>query len=139
MRKYALALDKSAKCVYKQSPTPTLIRVKHMMQTIPKTPTANTTQSRQSAAGTHNTYAAQTAGPEARFNAGNISATIWSNVRKVEGRDVSIKTVSVQKSYKDKDGVWKQTTSFHANDLPKAKLVLEKAYEHLAMTQIATE
>ena len=78
-------------------------------------------------------------GPEARFNAGNISATIWNNVRKIDGKEVPLRTVSLQKSYKDREGAWKHTTSLHTNDIPKAKLVLEKAYEHLAMTQIATE
>ena len=78
-------------------------------------------------------------GPEKRFNAGNISATIWSNMRKIDGRDVPLRTISLQKSYKDKEGTWKHTTSLHTNDLPKAKLVLDKAYEHLAMTQLAVE
>ena len=86
-----------------------------------------------------NTQIQTPSGPEKRFNAGNISATIWSNVRNLDGRDVSIKTVSLQKSYKDKQGTWKHTTSLHANDLPKAKLVLDKAYEHLAMTPVASE
>lgn len=76
-------------------------------------------------------------GPEKRFSAGNVSATVWVNSRQIEGKEIPIRTVSLQKSYRDKTGVWKNTTTLHANDLPKAKLVLDKAYEHLAMTQVA--
>jgi hypothetical protein len=78
-------------------------------------------------------------GPEKRFIAGNISATIWANKKIIDGKTVPIMTVSVQKSYKDKTGAWKQTATLLTADLPKAKLVIEKAYEHLAMTQVATE
>ena len=74
--------------------------------------------------------------PEKRINSGGIVATIWQNqgVGK-NGEAVGYRTVSFQKSYKDKNGVWQKTTSLRVNDLPKASLVLQKAYEYLAFKE----
>ena len=36
-------------------------------------------------------------------------------------------------TYKDKDGVWKSTNSLRVNDLPKAILVLNKAFEYISI------
>ena len=40
-------------------------------------------------------------------------------------------------AYTDKDGNWKSTNSMRINDLPKAALVLNKAYEYLVIKQDA--
>ena len=37
----------------------------------------------------------------------------------------------MQRNYKDKEGNFKHTTSFGANDIPKAILALSKAYDYL--------
>lgn len=72
--------------------------------------------------------------PEARFTAGAISATVWQNSSPGrDGKQMSYSTVSLQRSYKDRDGSWKHTPSMRLNDLPKARLVLSKAYEFLVM------
>jgi hypothetical protein len=106
---YPLPLDNLSKCLFKENNLHTFYEVFYMN------------------------------GPEKRFIAGNISATIWANNKVIDGKTIPVMTVSVQKSYKDKTGAWKQTGTLLAADLPKAKLVIEKAYEHLAMTQVATE
>ena len=67
--------------------------------------------------------------PEKKIRAGAISATIWNNANE-KG---TYSTVQLEKSYKDKDNNWKTTRSFAAGDLPKALLVLEKAYEHIML------
>lgn len=67
--------------------------------------------------------------PVKNFRAGAISATIWEN--KTEKGNFN--TVSFKRGYKDKEGNWKDTTSLRVMDLPKAALVLTKAYEFLAM------
>ncbi len=67
--------------------------------------------------------------PLKKFRAGAISATIWNN--KTEKGDFN--TVSFQRGYKDKEGNWKDTTSLRVMDIPKAALVLTKAYEFLTM------
>ena len=68
--------------------------------------------------------------PIETFRAGLVQASIFMNERKVDGKDVEIPSISVQKRYMDK-GSWKSTSSFNLNDLPKAMLVLAKAYDYV--------
>jgi hypothetical protein len=74
--------------------------------------------------------------PEKKFSTGAISATIWNNqgVQKT-GEAVAYKTISLQRRYKDKAGVWKSTNYLRLNDLPRAALVLNKAYEYLLLKE----
>lgn len=65
--------------------------------------------------------------PEAKFIAGAISATVWKN----PGTEGEYSTINLARSYKDRAGKWQTTTSFRINDLPKASLVLNKAYDYL--------
>lgn len=71
--------------------------------------------------------------PEKKFRAGVISATVWKNVGMSQktGHPTEYRTISLQRSYTDKDGSWKNTASFRINDLPKAAVVLNQAYEFL--------
>ncbi len=74
--------------------------------------------------------------PEKKFRAGLVTATIWKNKREdEEGNEVTYKTVTFERSYKDDEDNWRSTNSLRINDLPKAILVLEKAYEHLALSK----
>lgn len=72
--------------------------------------------------------------PEKKFRAGAVSATVWNNhgTRKT-GEVAEFKTVSIERSYKDKSNQWKSTTSFRAMDLPRLTLVVNKAFEYLSM------
>ncbi len=74
--------------------------------------------------------------PEKKFSTGVISATIWNNkgVQK-NGQPAEYKTISLQRRYKDKKGVWQSTNYLRVNDLPKAALVLNKAYEYLVLRE----
>ena len=67
--------------------------------------------------------------PIAKFSAGGIVAAIWENESK-EGNPYG--TVTLDKRYKSGEE-WKSTRSMRATDLPKAILVLQKAYEFLAL------
>lgn len=79
-------------------------------------------------------------GPEQKFKAGPIVATIWANNNKnKEGEEITYKTVSFERTYKDKDGQWQKTSSLRTNDLPKAILVLTKAYESMVLSEVANE
>ncbi|MEK6949139.1 MAG: hypothetical protein AABX34_02885 [Nanoarchaeota archaeon] len=74
--------------------------------------------------------------PEKRFSTGALVATVWENQGKSkEGEDVSYKTVSLQRRYKDPNGEWQSATSLRINDIPKASLVLQKAYEYLVFKE----
>ena len=72
--------------------------------------------------------------PEKRFSTGVIIATVWNNTGKgKDGENTSYRTASLQRRYKDKNGVWQNANSLRVNDLPKASLVLQKAYEYAVM------
>ena len=72
--------------------------------------------------------------PETEFVSGAIRATVWNNENmSKEGKPMSFKTVSFERTYKDKNGDWKTTSALRVNDIPRASLVLNKAYEYIAM------
>jgi len=77
--------------------------------------------------------------PEKKFSTGVISATVWKNngVSKQTGQTTEFKTITLQRRYTDKDGKWQSTNSMRINDLPKASLVLQKAYEYLVLKDIS--
>ena len=71
--------------------------------------------------------------PEKRFKVGACTASVFVN--EVAGRNGTgiLKSVSLQRAYRDKEGNFQHTASFKANDIPKAILALSKAYEYLVM------
>lgn len=73
--------------------------------------------------------------PVAKFRSGAITATIWKNTQQTkEGKDFDFNSVNLERSYKDKNDEWQKTGSLRLNDLPRAQLVMAKAYEYLALT-----
>jgi hypothetical protein len=74
--------------------------------------------------------------PETKFRAGAVAATVWKNdAVKADGTKGEFFTVSLERNYRDKDGNWKTSSSMRVNDLPKAALVLQKAYEHCILKE----
>ncbi len=71
-------------------------------------------------------------GPTKKFTVGGIQVAVWENQGK-EGK--SYYSISFEKRYMDKEGNWKSTTSLKANDLPKAVLALEKAFEFVSLKE----
>jgi hypothetical protein len=80
-------------------------------------------------------------GPVKKFRAGAVSATVWDNPGKeFDGKEpTTYSTISLERSYKDKDGSWKTTNSLRINDLPKVAVVVNKAYEYLVLNNSAEE
>ncbi len=77
--------------------------------------------------------------PEKRFSAGAISATVWKNAgTSKQGEPFEYRTISLQRSFK-KDGAWQNANSLRLNDLPKAALLLNKAFEWLVLKGEAGE
>ncbi len=70
--------------------------------------------------------------PVKKFGVGGVQVAIWENQGK-EGN--SFYTVSFDKRYKDKNDEWKSSNSLTKNDLPKAILALQKAYEFIALKE----
>lgn len=68
--------------------------------------------------------------PIKKFRAGAVSAAVWEN----QGEKGSYATISLQRSYKDKEE-WKNTSSLRVNDLPKAMLVLNRAFAYLVLKE----
>ena len=72
--------------------------------------------------------------PERKFRAGAIAATVWKNQGSDKnGSPTEYRTVSFERSYMDKEGKWQTTSSLRINDLPRAAVVLTKAYEYLVL------
>lgn len=64
--------------------------------------------------------------PETVFKFGNIRAAVWKN----QAEKGSFFSVTLERIYK-KDDEWCYTSQLRKNDLPKAVLALNKAYEYL--------
>ncbi|HIG93474.1 TPA: hypothetical protein HA242_03600 [Candidatus Woesearchaeota archaeon] len=74
--------------------------------------------------------------PEKKFRAGGVSATVWLNKGHASnGQDTEYKTISIERSYTDKEGKWQSTNSMRINDLPKAVIALQKAYEYVVLNE----
>ena len=74
--------------------------------------------------------------PEKKFRASPVTATVWTNEAKSkDGEPRMFRTISLERSYRDKEGAWQSTTSLRVNDLPKAVLVLNKAFEYVMLKE----
>ncbi len=72
--------------------------------------------------------------PEKTFSTGAIQVAIWRNEgTSKDGAKTDFRTVNIQRRYADKNGEWKSTSTLRVNDLPKAALALNKAFEFLVM------
>lgn len=79
-------------------------------------------------------------GPEKRFSAGAVCATVWKNDKqRATGETFSYHTISLDRRYKDQSGNWKSASSLRLQDLPKAALVLSEAYRYLALNGTSTD
>jgi hypothetical protein len=81
-------------------------------------------------------------GPEKKFKAGGVSATIWNNKIRINGNEVDNKTITIERSYqadevidgrKNGNKTWKTTSSFRQNDLQKVILVAQESQKYLIM------
>ena len=74
--------------------------------------------------------------PEKKFRAGAVSATVWLNKgHRASGEETEFKTISLERSYTDKEGKWQSTGTLRINDLPKANVVLQRAFEYLVLNE----
>jgi hypothetical protein len=71
--------------------------------------------------------------PEVSFKVGAVRASIFRNTIEKNGRTIALPKVVIEVRYKDKMGQWKGTNSLSLNDIPKAILALQKAFEYLTM------
>jgi hypothetical protein len=69
--------------------------------------------------------------PEKVFRSGSCFASVYVNEIIKDGTVRQVRTVNFAKRSLYKEGNWKSTTSLSVNDLPKAVLVLQKAFDYL--------
>lgn len=69
--------------------------------------------------------------PEIVFKVGAVRASVFKNVVANNGQMVPLPKVVIEVRYKDKTGQWQGTNSLSLNDIPKAILALQKAFEYL--------
>ncbi len=69
--------------------------------------------------------------PETVFKVGAVRAAIFRNTIEKAGKSIPLAKVIIEVRYKDKTGKWNGTNSMSINDLPKAILALQKAFEYL--------
>ena len=70
--------------------------------------------------------------PEIVFRHGTCSASVFQNEFQRGKESFKTRTVSFRRRYRDKEGEWRTGGSLGLNDIPRAILVLNKAYEYLA-------
>ena len=74
--------------------------------------------------------------PEKKFTTGAIQVSVWKNEgTSKDGQKTEFRTINLQRRYTDKQGNWKSTNSFRINDLPRAALALNKAYEYIVLKE----
>lgn len=66
--------------------------------------------------------------PEKRIKVGNVIVSVFSN--EIDGQRF-LRSVSIQKFYRDKEGSFRPTNSLNTNDIPKAILALARAYDYV--------
>ena len=69
--------------------------------------------------------------PETVFKVGAVRASIFRNTIEKNGQLIPLPKVAIEVRYKDKTGQWQGTNSLSLNDLPKAILALQKAFDYL--------
>ena len=69
--------------------------------------------------------------PEKVCKFGAVRAAIFRNTIIKEGQTIQLPKVILEVRYKDKNGNWQGTNSLSINDLPKAILALQNAYQYL--------
>ena len=67
--------------------------------------------------------------PVATVRADDCSASIWAREAVVQGKPRIFYSVTLERSYKDRDGAWKYTRSFDADSLGKITDLCRQASE----------
>jgi hypothetical protein len=78
--------------------------------------------------------------PKNKFRAGNITSTIWANENKnKKGETFETLSFTLERSYKDKDDKWNNTTSMRVEDIAKIEIVLRQTAEYCLIKQDVKE
>ena len=74
--------------------------------------------------------------PIKKLKSGNIQGAIWENQKEINGSMVSFNTVTIRRSWKDKEGQWRdETLNLRKTDITKVLVVLTKIQEDLLLSE----
>ncbi|HIH21974.1 MAG: hypothetical protein J4478_03025 [Candidatus Diapherotrites archaeon] len=73
--------------------------------------------------------------PVKKFRAGRVDVSIWENSKELAGEQKVLESISIQRSFKGKDGDWQHSKSFSKSDLPNVILATQKAFEYLVLKE----
>lgn len=77
--------------------------------------------------------------PIHKIKCGAITATIWENDAEKDGKKFKSNSVEIVKNYMKDENKWDKTSYFNINELPKAALAAQKAYEFLSCVENSKE
>ena len=77
--------------------------------------------------------------PVRKIRAGAISCALWRNEANIGGRTVTVLKASVERRYRDNDGVWKSSGSYSRNEIPLVIYCLEQAFDAMVKQGNAEE
>ena len=74
--------------------------------------------------------------PIKQFRAPKLCVSIWRHIEQHGGMTVERSTVTLQKSYYDKQlRDYVETDTFFPDDLPRLRMLLDKAYEFIYLSE----
>ena len=62
-----------------------------------------------------------------------VRVHVWMNAGTINGKPVMFHTVTITRRYKNKQGEWAENTILRGQDIPKTCILLQKAYEYIAL------
>lgn len=78
--------------------------------------------------------------PAKEFKAGGVRAAIWKEQHSEAGREMVRFSVKIEKRYFDEASKeWRNTDYFFVNDLPRLRLVAERAFEFIVLGESQDE
>jgi hypothetical protein len=73
--------------------------------------------------------------PIKTFRVGSISAAVFRNETKKQGKTLVRYSAQIQKQFRKEDGSWHQTQTFFPEDLPRLQLVTAKSFEFICLKE----
>jgi hypothetical protein len=66
-----------------------------------------------------------------------MQIAVWSNTHQVEGEDRTFYTITLERSYRDKDDVWHKTKQLRERDIGDTIALLQSAQSYLMSGNVA--